>query len=102
MVTWGLEDDSTAVQEQLKNVQHIQASLGGAFAAILGDERFKHPCCAGCICFHPGQWSVVTWDRYRGGNSSAVQAKLRDVQHIQASRSAFAANPVRWICRHLG
>ena len=54
------------------------------------------------FAFILGNGSVVTWDRYRGGNSSAVQAKLRDVQHIQASRSAFAANPVRWICRHLG
>ena len=39
VVTWGNADcggDSSAVQEQLKNVQQIQAS-DGAFAAILGD-----------------------------------------------------------------
>ena len=39
MVTWGdaaRGGDSSAVQEQLKNVQQIQASLG-AFAAILVD-----------------------------------------------------------------
>ena len=29
--------DSTAVQNQLKNVQQVQATRGGAFAAILAD-----------------------------------------------------------------
>ena len=76
MVTWGAADrggDSSAVQEQLKNVQQIQAS-GGAFAAILGDG------------------SVVTWGPADfGGDSSLVQDQLRDVQQIQASGRAFAA-----------
>ena len=39
-MTWGRAshgDDSRAVQDQLRNVQQIQAS-GGAFAAILADE----------------------------------------------------------------
>ena len=39
MVTWGDADsgaDSSAVQDQLRNVQQIQAS-GAAFAAIIGD-----------------------------------------------------------------
>ena len=45
-----------------------------AFAAILGDG------------------SVVTWgDAAYGGDSSEVQGQLRNVQQIQASRSAFAA-----------
>ena len=45
-----------------------------AFAAILGDG------------------SVVTWGDARfGGDSSAVQDQLRDVQQIQASHHAFAA-----------
>ena len=53
--------DSSAVQEQLKNVQQIQAS-SGAFAAILGDG------------------SVVTWGHADyGGDSSAVQDQLRNV-----------------------
>ena len=76
VVTWRSEKfggDSSAVQDQLKNVQQIQAS-GGAFAAILGDG------------------SVVTWGNAEsGGDSSAVQEQLRDVQQIQASHSAFAA-----------
>ena len=39
-MTWGRAShggDSRAVQDQLRNVQQIQAS-GGAFAAILADE----------------------------------------------------------------
>ena len=71
MVTWGhvcLGGDSSAVQEQLKNVKQIQASFN-AFAAILGNG------------------SVVTWgDSDCGGDSSAVQELLKNVQQIQASR----------------
>ena len=62
MVTWGHVDwggDSSAVQDQLKNVRHIQANRW-AFAAIRGDG------------------SVVTWgDVEFGGDSSAVQDQLR-------------------------
>ena len=54
--------DSSAVQDQLKGVQQIQASGFGAFAAILEDG------------------SAVTWgDSRRGGDSSAVQDYLRSV-----------------------
>ena len=63
-MTWGRASsggDSSAVQDQLKNVQQIQAS-DGAFAAILGD---------GC---------VVTWgDAHCGGDSSSVQEQLQNV-----------------------
>ena len=58
VVTWGAAfcgGDSSAVQEQLRNVEKIQAS-GNAFAAIRSDG------------------SVVTWGMaVRGGDSSAVQ-----------------------------
>ena len=64
VVTWGDEDyggDSSAVQEQLQDVQQIQASYR-AFAAIRGDG------------------SVVTWGASgHGGDSSAVQDQLRNV-----------------------
>ena len=51
--------DSSAVQDQLKGVQQIQATRQ-AFAAILDDG------------------SVVTWGHALcGGDSSAVQHKLR-------------------------
>ena len=77
VVTWGnaLYDggDSSAVQDQLKNVQQIQASYS-AFAAVLGDG------------------SVVTWGQAEfGGVSSAVQDQLKNVQQVQASSGAFAA-----------
>ena len=76
VVTWGpayVGGDSSAVQEQLRDVQQIQASHG-AFAAIRSDG------------------SVVTWgDAFYGGDSSAVQEQLRDVQQIQACIGAFAA-----------
>ena len=92
VVTWGRPDeggDSSAVQEQLKDVQQIQASAG-AFAAILFDG------------------SVVTWgDAGFGGCSSAAQDHLRDVQQIQASEGAFAAilgdgSVVTWGCPDSG
>ena len=74
VVTWGDADDggdSSAVQHQLKGVQHIQASAS-AFAAILGDG------------------SVVAWGQPDyGGDSSAVQHQLKD--RVQASAGAFAA-----------
>ena len=61
--------DSSAIQNQLRDVQQIQAS-DHAFAAILGDG------------------SVVTWgNAYEGGDSSAVQDQLRDVHRIQTSRN---------------
>ena len=54
-------------------MQQIQASKG-VFAAMLSDG------------------SVVTWgNAFHGGDSSAVQDQLRDVQQIQASNGAFAA-----------
>ena len=76
VVTWGNACsgvDSSSVQDQLKNVQQIQAS-NRAFAAILGDG------------------SVVTWghDNY-GGDSSSVQDQLKNMKRIHASYSAFAA-----------
>ena len=61
------------MQDQLKNVQQIQASCG-AFAAILLDG------------------SVVTWGiADYGGDSSSVQHQLKNVQQIQALYDAFAA-----------
>ena len=76
VVTWGAAGDggdSSAVQDQLRNVQQIEATRT-AFAAILGDG------------------SVVTWgDRTEGGNSDGVKDQLKNVQQIQASWGAFAA-----------
>ena len=64
VVTWGYVrsgGDSSAVRDQLKGVQHIQATVP-AFAAILADG------------------SVVTWgDADRGGDSWAVRDQLRFV-----------------------
>eukprot|EP00434_Breviolum_minutum_P003472 symbB.v1.2.003053.t1/scaffold161.1/size290820/4 len=72
VVTWGSEDyggDSSAVRDQLKGVQQIQAARG-FFAAILADG------------------SVVTWGsedfRRRRGH-------LKGLQQIQATQRAFAA-----------
>ena len=76
--TWGAAKygggDRSAVQDQLKGVMHIQATLDGAFAAILADE------------------SVVTWGLADyGGDSSAVRDHLKGVQQIHATQRAFAA-----------
>ena len=76
VVTWGdthSGGDSSRVQKQLKNVQHIQATKF-AFAAVLENG------------------SVVTWgEPGYGGDSSRVQEQLKNVQHIQATEKAFAA-----------
>ena len=57
------------MQDQLKNVQQIPAS-GGTFAAILGDG------------------TVVTWgDHGHGGDSTAAQNRLRNVQQIHCGHS---------------
>lgn len=65
--------DSSAVQDQLRSVQEIQAT-GTAFAAILADR------------------SVVAWSNPQsGGDSSEVQDQLRNVRQIRGSRGAFAA-----------
>ena len=61
------------MQEQLRNVQHVQATEG-AFAAILE---------SGAVF----TWGGPSW----GGDRSQLQEQLRHVQHIQATRSAFAA-----------
>ena len=75
-VTWGDRKsggDSSAVQDQLRSVQQVQAT-SRAFAAILEDGF------------------VVTWgDPDRGGDSSEVQHQLQSVQQIQATIEAFAA-----------
>ena len=77
IVTWGSAGyggDSSAVRDQLKRLRQIQATLNGAFAAILEDG------------------SVVTWGSAGyGGDSSAVRDQLRGVQQIQAAHAAFAA-----------
>ena len=75
-MTWGLHNfdaNSSAVREQLRNVQQIQSSHH-AFSAILQNG------------------SVVTWglDNH-GSDSSAVQEQLQNVQQIQATTHAFAA-----------
>ena len=76
IVTWGRADyggDSSAVRDQLKTVQQVQATRG-SFAAILEN------------------WSVVTWGRAdAGGNSSAVRDQLKGVTQNQAApHGAFA------------
>ena len=77
LAVWGAPHfggDSSQVQKQLRNVQHIQ-STENAFAAILESG------------------AAVTWgDPNFGGDSSQVQEQLRNVQHIQATVSAFAAS----------
>ena len=61
------------MQDQLQNVQQIQASLA-AFAAILSDG------------------TVVAWGfEACGGDSSSVQDQLKNVLQIQATTCAFAA-----------
>ena len=117
IVTWGdagKGGDSSAVQNQLKNVQHIQAShhafagiLGGGAVVTWGDagnggdsgavqDQLKNvqqiQACHFAFAVVLGDGSVVTWGNARdGGDSSALQDQLKNVQQIQASFGAFAA-----------
>ena len=74
-MTWGDADcDSSRVQDRLKGVQQVRATIVSAFAALLADG------------------SVVTWgDPDCGGDSSDVQDRLKGVQQAQASHGAFSA-----------
>eukprot|EP00438_Fugacium_kawagutii_P014029 Skav233996 [mRNA] locus=scaffold2413:96696:99909:+ [translate_table: standard] len=122
VITWGhpaYGSDSSAVQDRLSGVQHIQAT-SGAFAAILEDgsvvtwgrpyfggdssavqnrlsgvaAHSGHECdrSAGAFAAILEDGSVVTWGCPNfGGDSSAVQDRLRGVQHIQPTNRAFAA-----------
>ena len=76
VVTWGHPDfggDSSQVQDQLRNVQSIQATQC-AFAAILE---------SGSVLI---LGSSTLWRRQRSGSGS-----VRNVQSIQATGRAFAA-----------
>ena len=75
VLAWGCgaAGDSSKVQEQLVNVDRIQAN-NKAFAAIRTDG------------------SVVTWGaRLAGGDSRAVEEQLVNVRDVQATEGAFAA-----------
>ena len=70
VVTWGDADsggDSTAVQDQLKDVQKIKSS-SNAFAAILGDGSVISWGCGdeggdcsafAAVCASPWSWEIV-------------------------------------------
>ena len=107
--------DSPAVQDKLKDVQHIQASEE-AFAAILsdgsamtwGDQDFagdgqlegvqQIQASVGAFAAIMSDGSVVTCSgRHCGGDSRAVKDWLKGVQQIQASAAGFCSYPVRWI-----
>lgn len=73
MLTSSTGGDSSAVQDQLFDVQHIQATES-AFAAIRADGV------------------VVCWGNpHDGGDCAEVQDQLIDVTHVQATSRAFAA-----------
>ena len=117
VVTWGRADhggDSSAVQDELRGVQQIQATHA-ALAAILADGSvvtWGRADCGGdssgvqissrvCSRFRQNvglfaaileDGSVVTWGYASGGgDSSAVRDQLKGVQQIQVTDCAFAA-----------
>ena len=118
VVTWGDPEygaDNPEVQDQLKGVWRIQATFGGAFAAILADGSvvtWGYPDFGGDSSKAQDQLkgvrqiessdavfaailadgSVVTWgEPAEGGDSSEVQDQLKGVQQVQATYTAFAA-----------
>ena len=92
VVTWGVVDnggDSSQVQEQLANVQHIQATVLESGAVV----TWGNPDCGGDNSRVQEQLRKVqhiqATDPECGGESSEVQEQLRNVQHIQATRGGF-------------
>ena len=106
--------DSRAVQDQLRNVQEVQAAhtafaaltkdgsvvtwgnklAGGDSTAVQDQLRNVQQIQAAMLSFAAilADGSVITWgDKYNGGDSSAVHDQLRNVQQIQAAIYAFAA-----------
>lgn len=78
--------DSSQVQDQLRNVKHLQVA-GTVFAAILADGSLVM---WGSRAV--GRLSVSAKESQRsGGDSSAIQDQLRNVQQLQATLGAFAA-----------
>ena len=74
IVAWGDFESGGCGKLQLRNVQQVQATTNGAFAAILADG------------------SVDAWgEPDYGGDGSAVRDQLRNVQQLQATAGAFAA-----------
>ncbi|OLQ00879.1 hypothetical protein AK812_SmicGene16413 [Symbiodinium microadriaticum] len=85
VVTWGHAaggGDSRDVQDELKNVQQIQAT-GYAFAAILADGSFK-PLAVLLLPFLPLDLSSKPPE-------AMLEDELKNVQQIQATGYAFAA-----------
>ena len=130
VVAWGDPNyggDSSAVQDQLKNVQQIQATGGGAFAAILEDgsvvawghkayggdsscsSRSAQECATNPghrrgICCHLSRWirGYLQVTGHTGGDSSAVQDQLKNVQQIPGYRLGICCHLSRWIRGFLG
>ena len=74
ILAWGDFESGGCGKLQLGNVQQVQSATNGAFAAILADG------------------SVDAWgEPDYGGDCSAVQHQLRNVQQLQATNGAFAA-----------
>ncbi|CAE7940191.1 HERC2 [Symbiodinium sp. KB8] len=114
VVTWGDTShggDSWAVRERLRNVKQV-AAAGAALAAVtedgsvevwgpLGLENMPAPKLSGVreliasafsFAALMDDGSVVTWGLTQtGGDSSSVQAQLKDVQQIVSTGFAFAA-----------
>ena len=97
-MTWGdarYGDDRSAVQDQLRIMQHTQAS-SFVLAAILADGFAVNDRSAvqdQLRIVQRTQVSSFAWgDARYGDDSSAVQDQLREVQHIQASSFAFATS----------
>eukprot|EP00435_Cladocopium_sp_Y103_P057230 s979_g19.t1 len=94
VITWGYAvagGYSSGVQEQLRNVQQIQAT-GRAFAALLADRSLVMSRQHMVQLLPSWRMAVVAHgDPDAGGDSSSVQDQLRNVTQIQVTYGAFAA-----------
>ena len=85
-----LLDPSGGVLDVCESISHARLQSGDSLVLHISRVRVQASLCAFAAIL--GDGSVVTWGHAsHGGDSSAVQRQLKNVQQIQATGAAFAA-----------
>eukprot|EP00439_Symbiodinium_sp_Y106_P047255 s326_g6.t1 len=99
--TGRLLDAAGSILDVRESIKRARLQSGGSLTLHINraQVRATRSAFAGIL----GDGSIVTWgDASHGGDCSAVQGQLNNVQQIQASTRAFAAILDDEICRDLG
>ena len=85
-----LLDPSGGVLDVCESISHARLQSGDSLVLHISRVRVQASLCAFAAILDDG--SIVTWGHAsHGGDSSAVQRQLKNVQQIQATGAAFAA-----------